>query len=96
MKKGLGLAGVLMIVLAVSGCATDSGLSVCRAKSPKELAAAREAGIHESIADAYRMTNAPYQARYHEVQAQKERDKAAGESNLLADLIYAIFFNCNE
>ena len=96
MTRVFELARVLTIALAVSGCAPGSGMSLCRAKSQKELAAEREAGIHKSIADAYRGTNAPNQAQYHEMLAQKELDKAASEPNLWADLLFGIFFNCNE
>jgi hypothetical protein len=89
------LAGMIATTLIMGGCATDSGFSVCRAKSDKELAAEKQANVHESLAKNYRLTNDQYYARYHEQQGMQARLTAVEESNILGDMIFAVFANCD-
>ena len=95
-RQKAALSLILAVALALAGCATGSGVGICRAKTEKELAAERQAGLHETFANGYRATNNdPYWVRYHDERAQQERMNAANEGNFWADVLFAIFGNCD-
>lgn len=86
---------MITAALVLWGCATDSGFVVCRAKGDKENLAEQRADAHEELAESYRFSRDEDRARYHDALAEQERDKAAKESNPVADLFFAIFGNCD-